>query len=182
MPLGRRDFIKRVAASVAALSSGAVFAGDGQPAPPVTWPLWMRRGNEAFQFDAATKDGFAVARYLMRDIQGGNVHGLPHLNLLQALSEAQSVFAFYGVHTVFDVTSGLRLPSTNARTEGAARASFHLPDRNGWFFAADIRPDRIDIQKAAGWFRYIGVGGIGLYPDRGFLHVDVGPQRTWKRS
>lgn len=179
--LTRRTFLKAVAASVAG-AAGGVLAAPAESVAFASWPLWLRRNGEEFRFDAATTDGFAAARYLMRDIRAGGVVGYPHLVLLQLLSNAQSIFAAYGVHAAFDVTSGLRLPSTNAATEGAARASFHLPDPNGWFFAADIRPDKIDVEKAAGWFRYVGIGGIGLYPDRGFLHVDVGPARTWRRS
>lgn len=173
--LSRRDFLKTMTASVVALTAGHVAAQQ------TSWPLWMRRGKEEYRFDAATQEGFAAARYLLRDIRGGGVQGYPHLNLLQSLSTAQSWFAMYGVHSLFDATSGLRLPHTNAGTEGAARASFHLPTKEGWFFAADFVPKKVDLVQASGWLRAAGIGGIGLYVERGFIHADVGPNRAWMR-
>lgn len=176
--LTRRAFLRLTGAAVAALSSPAMAVSQ----PAISWPLKMRRGKEGYMFDAATREGFAVARYLMRDIRGGNVQGLPHLSILQSLSQSQVWFAAYGVDTVFELTSGLRLPSTNAKTEGASKNSLHMPDKNGWFFAADVRPGTVDIEKAAGWFRLAGLRGIGIYPTDDFLHVDVGSLRSWRRG
>lgn len=175
--LSRRDFLKLATASIAGLA-----VGEKVSAQSISWPLWMKRGKDEYRFDAATPQGFAVARYLLRDIQGGDFQGLPHLQMLQSLSLAQSWFAAYGVHSRFDATSGLRLRSTNARTEGASRNSMHLPDAKGWFFATDFRPRGVEIKKASGWMRAAGLGGIGIYLDDDFLHVDVGPVRAWMRS
>lgn len=173
--MNRRDFLKAVTASVALVGAGQA----GASVAPASWPLWMRRGSEEARFDAATREGFETARYLLRDIQGGGVKGLPHLEMLRTLSLTQSYFALYGVHSLFDATSGLRLPATNRSIEGAAQRSFHLPDKNGWFFATDFVPRGVPIDKAAGWMRYAGLGGIGIYPTSNFLHADVGPQRQW---
>lgn len=173
--MNRRDFVKAVGASVLALTSLPAAA------KPASWPLWMKRGKEEFRFDAATKEGFEIARYVMRDVRAGGVKGLPHLELLKQLSVAQSQFAAFGVHSLFRVNSGLRTHGTNNSIEGAARNSFHLPDKNGWFFAADIHPEGIaDLQRVAGWMRYLGMGGIGVYPSH--LHVDVGPERQWVKK
>lgn len=172
--MNRRDFIKAVSASVLAVTT------PGAMAKPVSWPLWMKRGKETFRFDAATREGFEVARYVLRDVRGGGVKGLPHLELLQRLSVTQSQFAAYGVHSLFRVNSGLRLHTTNNSIEGAARNSLHLPDKNGWFFASDVVPEGVEIRRAAEWLRYLGMGGIGIYPT--FLHVDVGPERQWVKK
>lgn len=171
--MNRRDFVKAVGASVLALTSPKGIA------QPVSWPLWMKRGKEVYRFDAATREGFEVARHLMRDVRAG-VKGLPHLELLKQLSVAQSQFAAFGVHSLFLVSSGLRTHGTNNSIEGAARNSFHLPDKNGWFFATDIRPEGVNLQRAAEWLRYLGMGGIGIYPSH--LHVDVGPERQWVKK
>lgn len=145
----------------------------------VGWPLWMSRGKESYYFDAMTPQGYEVARYLLRDIQAGGVRGNPDPWLLRALAQMQVWWAQYGYHVRFDVTSGLRTPKTNNSVEGAARASLHLPQRNWVFRAVDFRPGRVDPMLAARWARYAGIGGIGIYLDRDFLHVDTGRARNW---
>jgi len=78
----------------------------------------------------------------------------------------------------FEVISGYRSPATNAQlaseSRGVARKSFHLRG-----MAIDIRlPDRDlrQLRKAALSLRR---GGVGYYPRPDFVHVDVGPVRTW---
>jgi len=76
------------------------------------------------------------------------------------------------------VVSGYRSPETNSDLRRAsanvARNSFHMKGE-----AIDIKlPDR-DLRA----LRRIAVdmrrGGVGYYPRSGYVHLDVGPVRTW---
>jgi uncharacterized protein YcbK (DUF882 family) len=76
------------------------------------------------------------------------------------------------------ILSGYRSPETNRllRQEGLSPASNsqHLYGK-----AADIRIEGVrlgDLRRAA---LEQEAGGVGTYPRDGFVHVDVGPVRTW---
>jgi uncharacterized protein YcbK (DUF882 family) len=78
----------------------------------------------------------------------------------------------------FNLISGYRTPATNAmlaaRSEGVARHSMHIEGR-----AADINvPDRqlSILQRVALALQF---GGVGYYPQSGFVHVDTGRVRHW---
>jgi len=78
----------------------------------------------------------------------------------------------------FNLVSGYRSPQTNAmlaaQREGVARHSMHIEGK-----AADINlPGRqlSILQRLALALRY---GGVGYYPQSGFVHVDTGRIRRW---
>jgi uncharacterized protein YcbK (DUF882 family) len=142
-------------------------------------PLWMRRGKDTYQFDAASPDGYRAAMWLLRDVQAGRM-GYPHPKLLEILSFAQSWLAANSFHSLFDATSGLRVRATNNRTEGAAQSSLHLPTPEGWFFATDFRAQGLDAPYTAKLMELVGMGGVGLYWQRDFVHADVGRVRRWQ--
>lgn len=170
----RREFLRAVAV---AASSPQALAYSGQ-AGQGGWPIWASRAGETYYFDARTPEGYRIAQYLLRDIRANRV-GFPHPYLLRSLAQIQAWWAQYGRHVCLEITSGLRTYQTNKSTEGAARASLHLPDERGRFFAVDFRPGNVALDVAARWLRAAGVGGIGLYVERGFLHADVGRPRVW---
>lgn len=80
----------------------------------------------------------------------------------------------YGMPRALMVTSGFRHFITNAMTEGAARASWHL--RAG---AADFFIPGVPAEQVARFGRYLAGGGVGLYPSNNFIHVDRGRVRSW---
>jgi uncharacterized protein YcbK (DUF882 family) len=78
----------------------------------------------------------------------------------------------------FNLVSGYRSPQTNAmlaaRLEGVARHSMHIEGK-----AADINlPGRqlSILERIALAMRF---GGVGYYPQSGFVHVDTGRVRHW---
>lgn len=112
--------------------------------------------------------------HLLRDFRTGDVHPID-LRLLDLLYTLQHKMRS---QSPFQVISGYRSPTTNAKlaalSDGVARRSYHVKG-----MAIDIAlADRAlpALHQAALSLR---AGGVGFYPKPGFVHVDVGPVRTW---
>ena len=71
------------------------------------------------------------------------------------------------------VRSGYRSPAHNAAV-GGAPASKHLDGTA--FDIAMSNHDPQDFEEAA---RAVGFKGFGYYPRSGFMHIDMGPARSW---
>ena len=86
-----------------------------------------------------------------------------------------------GLEKEFDVVSGYRSKRTNdylRRTmKGVARDSFHMKGK-----AVDIYMPGVKLRKLRDVAIGLGRGGVGYYPHSNFIHVDVGPVRTWRRG
>lgn len=95
--------------------------------------------------------------------------------LLDILYAYSAWLHFHGVARPVLVTSGLRHVLTNAMTEGAARDSWHT--RGG---AADIVVQGVPPASVASFGRWLSGGGVGLYVEKNFVHVDCGRVRSWK--
>lgn len=78
----------------------------------------------------------------------------------------------------FHIISGYRSPKTNAilrkRSGGVARSSLHLLGK-----AADIRVPGCCLVSLRQVAMKLRIGGVGYYPHSNFVHVDVGPVRSW---
>lgn len=88
-----------------------------------------------------------------------------------AISKLQELRDKLGIPLL--VTSAYRSPEHNKRV-GGAKASYHMRG-----VAFDIRmenQDPVAFEMAA---REVGFRGIGYYPKQGFMHIDLGPERTW---
>ena len=74
--------------------------------------------------------------------------------------------------------SGYRSPVTNARlrgkSSGVARRSYHMQGK-----AIDIRLPGCDLADLHGAALSLKAGGVGSYAKSDFIHVDVGPVRSW---
>jgi uncharacterized protein YcbK (DUF882 family) len=118
--------------------------------------------------------GLARLDYILRDHRTGDVRPIAPglLDLVHELKQAM------GYEQPIGVISGYRSPATNAmlaaRSKGVAKNSYHLRG-----MAVDIRmPGRplAELRDAALRLRR---GGVGYYPASDFVHVDVGPVRSW---
>ena len=119
-------------------------------------------------------EALSAIDHLLRDHRTGETRTIdPRL-----IDQLHAIAAKLDPDTPFHVVSGYRSPRTNEmlRQQGhsTAKRSYHLSGR-----AIDVRlPDiaRADLRRAA---RALRAGGVGDYPDAGFVHLDTGPVRTW---
>lgn len=65
------------------------------------------------------------------------------------------------------VTSGYRCPAHN-KVVGGVENSYHTQG-----MAADVSVDAISPQQLAAMAEQAGFDGIGVYPEQGFVHVDL---------
>jgi uncharacterized protein YcbK (DUF882 family) len=72
------------------------------------------------------------------------------------------------------IFSGYRAPETNANIEGAALHSQHTVGK-----ALDVHLDQIDNTAVAKDFKLLIDGGVGMYPQKSFTHLDWGAHRSW---
>ncbi len=81
---------------------------------------------------------------------------------------------------LIDVVCGYRTPATNqalrnrAPVTGVSENSFHMASK-----AIDISVPGVSTERLRDAALSLGMGGVGYYPSSHFVHVDVGPVRTW---
>ena len=119
-------------------------------------------------------DAMSAIDRLLRDHRTGETRPIDH----RLVDQLHAVAARLETRTPFHVISGFRSARTNEmlRRDGhaAAKRSFHLSGR-----AVDVRLPGValsDLRRAAQSLRK---GGVGNYPDPGFIHLDSGPVRYW---
>lgn len=144
--------------------------------------LWLERpqSGETLQCRYAQgttllRTGYLDACRLLRDVRAEAWRPIDP-RLLDILSAIQ---AWVAIETrqrrPLTILSGYRSAQTNRRTKGAARNSMHLRG-----MAADFRIDGIPSPTLARLAKWLAEGGVGVYPDKGFIHVDTGRVRAWR--
>ncbi|AXH76152.1 MAG: peptidase M15 [Microviridae sp.] len=71
------------------------------------------------------------------------------------------------------INSAFRTPEHNLSVNGAL-TSLHLRGQ-----AFDIRTKGHSVSRLAALAVRVGFRGIGYYPHLGFIHLDIGPPRSW---
>ncbi|MGE8065207.1 YcbK family protein [Pseudomonas sp. NPDC089569] len=120
--------------------------------------------------------GYAIACTLLRDVESKRTVSMdPRLIDLLYIIQAWLRLNNYPYQIL--VNSGFRTAAYNASLEGAAKNSQHIQAR-----AADIRIPGLATEQLAKLAKAIGVGGVGVYPNKGlgFIHVDIGKVRSWR--
>lgn len=114
------------------------------------------------------------AKHVLRDWRNNQQHFIhPHLfDLLHDLRAKLDITA------PFQIWSGYRSPTTNAmlhaHSEQVASKSQHLLGK-----ALDISVQGVNLARLHAAAMSLRAGGVGYYPESGFVHVDVGPLRQW---
>jgi uncharacterized protein YcbK (DUF882 family) len=117
-------------------------------------------------------EGYAAVNRIYRDLYAGVQRpiavGLLHLNyaIQTAIGKLLSPRPMV-------LLSGFRTASTNAYVGGVE------PNIHGTGCADDFIYEGLSLEQNFHLARYFQVGGLGLYPDRGSLHKDLGRRRSW---
>ncbi|MBC5823692.1 MAG: YcbK family protein [Candidatus Eremiobacteraeota bacterium] len=163
---------------------GLAFGGSAVRSFGSPYVLWLERMGTRervaapFTLDgkALYAPGYAALCAILRDEHVPPSEGDVQISVvtLEALWAVQRYLARAGVREPIVVHSGYRTPETNARTEGAAKASYHMSG-----MAVDFHVGDLDIGYLASvcWSCPIS-GGVGYYP-QGWVHLDTGPKRFW---
>lgn len=129
---------------------------------------YLRRGRYR-------SEALADIDYILRDWRKDAVTRIDRM-LLDVLFHLDQRLG--GTGAPFHVISGYRTAETNAMlrdtSTGVAKRSYHVKA-----MAIDIaRPD-VSLRRLHREALAMGAGGVGYYPDSGFIHLDVGPVRRW---
>ncbi len=181
--LGRRDFIGLMMFSgLISILPKSVYAAFGETAPEERHLcLYNPRTKESFKGAYWYRGDYIAGalekiNHLMRDVRTGDVNQIDMhlLNLISAFSIKLKT------EKPFHVISGYRSPKTNAllhkHGQGAAKNSYHLKGQ-----AVDLRVPGYRTSVLRREACELGKGGVGYYPRRKFVHLDVGPVRYWRR-
>lgn len=119
-------------------------------------------------------ENIAQLNHLMRD-RRANVSISMDTSLYDQLLRLQLAL---GTEEPVHVLSGYRTPETNAklrrRSPGVARFSLHMEGR-----AADVYIPGIPVDKLHTAAMDMQAGGVGLYSNSNFVHMDTGAVRHW---
>jgi uncharacterized protein YcbK (DUF882 family) len=176
--LGRRDFLCLGAASAASLLAPPVLAKSGAVQERTLSLYNTHTGEDVSTVYWAAGDyinsGLQDVNTLLRDHRSGDIYPIDPdlLDLLYVLQQQ------VGGRKAYQVISGYRSPRTNAAlsssSAGVAKRSYHMQGK-----AIDIRLPGCDLKQLHRAALEIKAGGVGYYPGSDFIHVDVGPRRSW---
>ncbi|HUN92307.1 MAG TPA: DUF882 domain-containing protein [Burkholderiaceae bacterium] len=186
----RRQAVGAGAALAAAVGAGGVPATvraaatlRGPAGDPAFWKrpreLWITRPQVGEQLRAVywsdgrvQQEGYQRINRLYRDVMAGQQRPIS-IDLLDLNYVMQTA-----VHRLLSprplvLISGFRTAQTNARV-GGVEPNIHFTGQ-----ADDSVYERMSLADNYRLARYFQVGGLGFYPDRGSIHKDVGPRRSW---
>jgi uncharacterized protein YcbK (DUF882 family) len=112
--------------------------------------------------------------FILRDFRTGDVFPID-VKLLDLLTDLHRRASS---KQPFQIISGYRSPKTNAtlaaESNGVAKHSLHLEGK-----AIDIRLADVGLSKLHATAVAMKAGGVGMYPQSNFVHVDIGRVRYW---
>lgn len=145
--------------------------------------LYLKRGETGenarivyFNNGVINESGYRLACYLLRDVRQNEVKNID-LRLLDLLCAMQAWLIYFGFKDPIIINSGFRTKKTNSSLEGSAKDSMHLYGK-----AVDFKVpgfSAVNLAKIASQFK---VGGIGIYLNSNFIHLDTGGVRLWVRK
>ncbi len=183
----RREFLKisGIVCVGAILSPNELFANQKkelslQEQNPRSISFYNINSNEYlnityFKNGTYCTDAHEKINALMADKRSGETT-IMELSLIDTLHKIHSLS---GSKEPIEIICGYRSPKTNEnlreQKNGVAKHSYHSLGQ-----AADICIKDIPLQTLHNIATSLNLGGVGFYPNSGFVHIDVGPARTWR--
>jgi uncharacterized protein YcbK (DUF882 family) len=97
------------------------------------------------------------------------------LRVLEYLNRLDNLL---GGNNEIHIISGYRSPAYNShlrtRSKGVAKDSLHMKG-----MAIDLRVPGVSLQRIRQAALSLAAGGVGYYPQTGFVHIDSGLFRSW---
>ncbi len=177
----RRTFLLGSAVPVAFAAGAAPAAAarrgtSRRPALPAARRVQLRHAHTGARFSGPYHDGRAHDPIAMSDLS---------LVLADSRTGAVRPFDPRAIDVLWEVTqkagaagellifSGYRTPETNAFVDGAGDSQ-HLRAA-----ALDVHVPAERMEGFVDTALRLGLGGVGIYAGRGFVHLDSGPVRRW---
>lgn len=177
--LSKRRFLAGTAATLVTLPAFPTWAKTARPREIVFHHTHTGEKLRVEYHDGRgyLKDALLEVNRYLRDFRTGEVHAIDP-GVLDILFELQC--RTVGRCQPFHVISGYRSPRTNAmlrkRSSGVAKHSLHMRGK-----AIDIRLPGVETKHLYQIAWNLQRGGVGLYSQSDFIHVDTGRIRTWGR-
>lgn len=179
--MDRRDFLKIGAASLIAFPN--IILGKEVEIKEKKIYLYNIHTGETFnemfyQAGDYNLDILVDLTKFLRDFRTNDMFPVD-INLVDYVAEIQKLT---GVKAPLLVNSGYRSPKTNKYLKSIGRhvadKSFHMEGK-----AIDISLDprtRVSLSSVKKKSLNLKLGGVGYYPNNGFIHLDTGDFRYWK--
>jgi uncharacterized protein YcbK (DUF882 family) len=145
------------------------------------WPreLWITRPDAqestraVYWADGVLQpEGYRAINRIYRDLHAGIERPIA-LQLLNLNYVIQSAVAQRWSPRPMVLLSGFRTPQTNRRVGGVEPSVHFTGHADDYIYAGLSFEDNLRLA------RLFQVGGLGVYPDRGSLHKDLGRSRIW---
>ncbi len=198
-PLGRRLFLAGAACAVtlsggrAARAHAVLEANEGgPPAPVAAAPSAPRRvhivnAHTGDRFEGLFRDAVGPIKPALRELDKVLRDHREDVTIpidpavFDLLADVADGVTGGDDPLTYTVVSGYRTRRTNEMlsrfNDWVAEESLHIQGRAIDLFAEGVALS--DLHAAA---LDVAVGGVGYYPDAGFIHLDVGPVRQWVRT
>lgn len=174
----RRQLLKGGAfmmfASLVGLPSLAEASIPGREVTFTNMHTGERFTGEYWQNGVYLPDAFGEIKTVLRDHRNNHIFPIDP-RLMDILYVIQRRF---NMDIPYEVYSGYRSPETNAMlhriSHGVAEHSLHMQGQ-----AVDLRLPGIKLSDLRRKASRLKAGGVGYYPDSGFVHLDTGRVRQW---
>jgi uncharacterized protein YcbK (DUF882 family) len=180
----RRLLLSSAVAGLAAVSStplSAALAGARVRPDLSAWPRELRITRPQAQESVRAvywadgelqPEGYRAINRIYRDVQAGMERPIA-LGLLNLNYVLQCAVALHWSPRPMVLLSGFRTPQTNRKVGGVEPSVHCAGEADDYIYAGLSFEDNVRLA------RLFLVGGLGVYPDRGSLHKDLGRSRIW---